>query len=51
MSVFMELWKADLLHRKPASVGTCCDTFRFRGTVQGTVCYGVMGCDGKWCYL
>lgn len=48
--VFMELTKADLLHSKPASAGTCCDTFRFRSTVQGTVCYGVLGCDGKWFY-
>lgn len=46
----MEHSKADLLHRKPASAGTCCDTVMFWGSVQGTVCYGVLGCDGKWFY-
>jgi hypothetical protein len=51
VSVFMELSEADLLHRNPASAGTCCDTFRFSGTVQGTVCYGVMGCVGKWRFI
>jgi len=50
VQIFMELSKADLLHRKPASAGTCCDTFMFRGTRQGTVCCGVLGYDGKWFY-
>jgi hypothetical protein len=46
----MDLTKADLLLRKPASAGACCDTFMFSGFVKGTVCYGVLGCDGKWFY-
>jgi len=50
VQIFMALSKADLLHRKPASAGTCCETFMFRGTRQGTVCYGVLEYDGKWFY-
>ena len=46
----MELSKADLVYRKPASAGTCCDACRFRGTVEGTLCCGVLGYDGKWFY-
>jgi hypothetical protein len=46
----MELSKADLLHRKPASAGTCCDTFMFGSTIQGIACYGVLGCGGKRLY-
>jgi len=50
VQIFMELSKSDLLHRKSASAGTCCETFMFRGTRQGTVCYGVWRYDGKWFY-
>jgi hypothetical protein len=37
--IFVELKKADFLHRNPASAGAFCYVFMFSDAVKGAVCY------------